>query len=121
LSGADVIRDWIEVGRWRAKMKTFMESYDLLLTPTTAVPAFPNGLMDNKVWPGMVHWSLTPFTPLFNFTHNPAATIPCGFTSERLPVGLHIVGRLQDELTILKASRAFEEAKPWAALVPPVS
>jgi aspartyl-tRNA(Asn)/glutamyl-tRNA(Gln) amidotransferase subunit A len=102
-------------------MKAFMGRYDLLMTPTTAVPAFTNGLMDDKVWPGMVHWKLTPFTPLFNFTHNPAATIPCGFSRGSLPIGLHVVGRLEDETTILKAAYAFEQAKPWAGTRPPVS
>jgi aspartyl-tRNA(Asn)/glutamyl-tRNA(Gln) amidotransferase subunit A len=50
----------------------------------------------------------------------PAATCPCGFTSEGLPVGLQIVGgRLQD-LRVLQAARAFEQARPWAQVRPPV-
>ena len=46
---------------------------------------------------------------------------PCGFTSEDLPVGLHVVGRWGDEETVIAASAAFEEARPWAHTRPPVS
>jgi Asp-tRNA(Asn)/Glu-tRNA(Gln) amidotransferase A subunit family amidase len=121
LSGAEVIKAWIEVGKWRAGMRDFFQIYDLLITPTTAVPAFPIGTKSKKIGLGMVQWGLTPFTPLFNFTHHPAATIPCGFTSEGLPVGLQIVGRLEDESTLLKISYAFEKMRPWADERPPLS
>jgi aspartyl-tRNA(Asn)/glutamyl-tRNA(Gln) amidotransferase subunit A len=45
---------------------------------------------------------------------NPAASLPAGFTAEGLPVGLQIVGRRFDDLGVLQASRAFEQALPWA-------
>ena len=50
----------------------------------------------------------------------PAASVPCGFTPSGLPVGLQIVGRLRDDLTVLQASAAFEKARPWAAKRPAV-
>jgi aspartyl-tRNA(Asn)/glutamyl-tRNA(Gln) amidotransferase subunit A len=121
LSGADIIRGWIEIGKWRAKMRDFFEKYDLLMTPSTAVPAFPLDTPSKKRGNHMVYWPLTPFTPVFNFTHNPAATIPCGFSSAGLPIGLQIVGGLEGESTILKVSYAFEKMKPWADKRPPVS
>ena len=120
-SGADVINSFIEVGKWRAKMQDFFQTYDLFLSPTNAVGAFPIGAKGKKLAYGMVEWVFTPFTLIFNFTHHPAASVPCGFTSEGLPVGLHIVGRLEDEATILKASYAFEKIKPWVDKHPPVS
>ena len=40
--------------------------------------------------------------------------MPCGFTSEKLPIGLQIVGRRFDDATVLRAARAFEQAQPWA-------
>ena len=119
--GADVINSFIEVGRWRAKMREFFKTYDLFLSPTNAVGAFPIGAKGKQLADGMVEWSFTPFTLIFNFTHHPAASVPCGFTSEGLPVGLQIAGRLEDEETILKASYAFEKMKPWAGNRPPVS
>ena len=53
------------------------------------------------------------FSYPFNMSGGPAASIPCGFTRERLPVGLQIVaGRFKD-LQVLQAAAAFEEAQPW--------
>ena len=50
----------------------------------------------------------------FNMTGNPAASVPCGFSAEGLPIGMQIVGRRGDEATVLRASAAFEAARPWA-------
>src|SRR2546428_13849507 len=55
-----------------------------------------------------------PFTYPFNMTGQPAASVPCGFTKEGLPIGLQIVGRRFDDPTVLRASAAFERARPWA-------
>jgi aspartyl-tRNA(Asn)/glutamyl-tRNA(Gln) amidotransferase subunit A len=54
------------------------------------------------------------FTYPFNFTGQPAASVPCGFTGAGLPVGLQIVGRRFDEPAVLRAAAAFEKAYPWA-------
>nr|MBA2453017.1 amidase [Chloroflexia bacterium] len=54
----------------------------------------------------------------FNLTGQPAASIPCGFASDGLPVGLQIVGRWRDDLTVLKAAAAFEEIAPWQGTRP---
>lgn len=45
---------------------------------------------------------------------NPAASVPCGFTADGLPVGLQIVGRRFDDAGVLAAAAAFEQAQPWA-------
>ncbi|GIT27581.1 MAG: hypothetical protein CM1200mP41_36250 [Gammaproteobacteria bacterium] len=58
-----------------------------------------------------------PFTYPFNFTGQPAASVPCGFTSDGLPVGLQIVGRWRDEATVLRAAACFEAAQPWMGFV----
>ncbi len=54
------------------------------------------------------------FTFPFNMTGQPAATVPCGFTRDGLPIGLQIVGRRFDDVTVLRAAAAFEAARPWA-------
>jgi aspartyl-tRNA(Asn)/glutamyl-tRNA(Gln) amidotransferase subunit A len=97
-------------------MWRFMANYDLLLTPTLAVPAFPLYMQgpeiieDKMVTTG--DWLC--FTFICNLTGQPAATIPAGFTKDGLPVGMQIIGRHLADRTVLAASGAFEQARPWA-------
>jgi len=121
LSGLEVARGWMQVEKIRASMLDFFEKYDLLLTPTTAVPAFPIGKRACERGRGLLDWEFCPFTCVFNLTGNPAASVPCGFTSDGLPIGVQIVGRFEDEITVLRASAAFEEARPWLKKRPPIS
>lgn len=117
----EVARTWTQIERIRGLMRSFFEKYDLLLTPATAITAPPVGKRGRGRGRGFIDWDFIPFTSVFNLTGNPAASIPCGFSSEGLPIGLQIVGRLGDEVTVLQASAAFEEARPWADKYPPVS
>ena len=57
----------------------------------------------------------------FNISWNPAASVPCGFDCDGLPIGLQIVGAIGDDATVLKAAAAFEAARSWADKRPPVS
>lgn len=94
-------------------MNKFHQRYDLLLTPSLAVPAFTAGLEVPK-GSGMKRWTeWTPFSYPFNMTRQPACSIPCGLTKAGLPVGLQLVGALNNEALVLRASRAFEEARPF--------
>ena len=94
------------------RMREFHQSYDLLLTPTMPLPAFSLG-SDTPIGPDGSSWDdCSPFTYPFNLTGQPAATVPCGFTSAGLPVGLQIVGRHYDEASVLRAAYAFEAANP---------
>ncbi|TAK42520.1 MAG: amidase [Betaproteobacteria bacterium] len=95
-------------------MNRFHEKYDLLLTPTLPLAAFEAGrevahLLKEKRW---TDWS--PFSYPFNLTQQPAATMPCGLTKQRLPVGLHIVGARYADALVLRAARAFEALQPIA-------
>ena len=107
----------------RMRMEAITGRYDLLLTPTLATPAFPVGHRPRVIDGQEVDpvWGFTPFTFGINMSGNPAASVPCGFSSEGLPIGLHIIGHRGDEVTVLRASAAFEEARPWADHRPPVS
>ena len=103
-------------------VRPLFEKYDLLLSPSLSVAAFPVMRLNPEHWPQHV-WDWIPwasFSYPFNFTGQPASSVPCGFTPSGLPVGLQIVGRLRDDLTVLQASAAFEKARPWAAKRPPV-
>lgn len=109
--------------RFRADVAEFFDRYDLLLTPVNAVPAFPIGQRPTVIdgQPVDKLWGAFPFSMAFNLTGQPAASVPGGFSSEGLPIGLQIVGRPRDEESVLQAAIAFEAARPWADKRPPVS
>lgn len=92
-----------------------MQRYDLLLTPGTSTAAFPIDsegpaeIAGRAIPPG--GW--TPFSFLANLTGQPAASVPAGFTRSGLPVGLQIIGRHQDDLSVLRAAAGVERALPW--------
>ena len=93
-------------------MRQFMQRYDFLLTPSVAVPAFDalpagHGTIDPET---MLDW--TPFSYPFNLTQQPACSIPCGLTSDGLPIGLQIVGPMFGDALVLRAARAYESACP---------
>jgi aspartyl-tRNA(Asn)/glutamyl-tRNA(Gln) amidotransferase subunit A len=98
------------------KMWRFMADYDLLITPTLAVPPFPVHMQGPEMIEGRMgrsgDWLC--FTFPANLTGQPAASVPAGFTKSGLPVGLQIIGRHLDDRTVLAASGAFERARPWA-------
>ena len=101
-------------------MRKFHQEYDLLLTPTMPLPAFSLG-SDTPIGPNGEVWDdWSPFTYPFNLTGQPAATLPCGFTSGGLPVGLQIVGANYDEVNVLRAAYAFEAAHPEHRKIPPL-
>ncbi len=122
-SGVDFVKAMYDYQRLQSQADDVMQDYDLLLTPTMSVPAFqvgqhPKVINGKEVDPRLGYM---PYTPVFNLTGQPAASIPCGFTEDGMPIGLHIVGRRGEEAKVLRASAAFEEARPWSHLRPPVS
>ena len=96
-------------------MVQYFKNYDILITPTTACPAFDSGIM----FPAKINGKAVrplgaiPYTIPFNFSGHPAASIPCGWSKEGLPIGMQIVGKRFDEITVLQVSKAFEEIAPW--------
>lgn len=122
-SAADYCRAQGERLTYYDRVHAFFGRYDLLLTPSLSVAAFDA----TRLIPD--HWEQHPwdwlrwagFSYPFNLTWLPAATVPCGFTPDGLPAGLQIAaGRFQD-LRVLQAARAFEQARPWAHRRPPVT
>jgi aspartyl-tRNA(Asn)/glutamyl-tRNA(Gln) amidotransferase subunit A len=108
-------------GSLGSHMRQFMEDYDLLLTPTLPIPAFAAGKL-SPVDDGTGKWvNWTPFSYPFNLTQQPAASVACGFTKSGLPAGLHVIGRMYDDVTVLRACRAYEDATSWTKKRPPLS
>jgi len=120
------IDQYMDAARRRKELWTdvqrFLARFDLLITPTVAVPPFPVARPSiteiNGEPVSQLGWIA--FTFPFNLTGQPAATVPVGMTAAGLPVGLQIVGRRFAERAVLAASAAFEAAQPWAARRPPV-
>lgn len=106
----DAMDTRMELGR---RMASFHRHHDLLLTPTLPIPAFEAGREVPADRPGSRWTSWTPFTYPFNMTQQPAASVPCGFTSAGLPIGLQVVGPRHADALVLAACQAFERARPW--------
>jgi aspartyl-tRNA(Asn)/glutamyl-tRNA(Gln) amidotransferase subunit A len=129
---ADVVKQSFEItpedyfdavkarGALGVQMRQFMVKYDLLVTPSLPIPAFDAGKLSPEddgtgKW---VNW--TPFSYPFNLTQQPAASVPCGFTTSGLPIGLHVIGRMFDDGTVLRAAHADETACEWTKRRPPL-
>jgi aspartyl-tRNA(Asn)/glutamyl-tRNA(Gln) amidotransferase subunit A len=93
---------------------------DVIVTPTVPIPA--SFLRESVVrWadgPEAVGSALTRYTRPFNLTGAPAISVPCGFTSDGLPVGLQVVGKALDESMVLRVAHAYEQVSPWVSRRP---
>ncbi|MFE2955230.1 amidase [Nocardia tengchongensis] len=104
-------------------MARLMRGYDVLITPTTAVPAFPVGVPG----PGMIDGTAVSdstwigFNYPANLTGQPAVSVPAGWTDTGLPVGLQIIGRHLGDETVLRLAAAIESVAPWAHRRPELS
>jgi len=97
------------------RLEPFFAKYDLLLTPTLPLPPFPVGIdWPREVAGQRVHpLNYLGFTYPFNLTGQPAASLPCTWTPDGLPIGVQIVAGCFHDLTVLRAAAAFEETRPW--------
>jgi aspartyl-tRNA(Asn)/glutamyl-tRNA(Gln) amidotransferase subunit A len=90
---------------------------DVLMTPSTAVPAFAAGGPPPEVIDGEpalpVGASATPFTMLANLCWNPAVSVPAGRTADGLPVGLQVMARRHHDEVPLRLARIWEQTQPW--------
>ena len=96
-------------------------AYDVVLTPTLAQLPAPVGWFQEAGDPRaefdrMIGW--TPFTAPYNTSGQPAVNVPLHWTTEGLPVGIQLVGRPADELTLLRLSAQLESARPWRQRTP---
>jgi aspartyl-tRNA(Asn)/glutamyl-tRNA(Gln) amidotransferase subunit A len=91
----------------RCQFNEFFNEFDLLLTPTTPITAPLRGAAD----PVDRARLLTRFTSPFNLTGLPALSVPCGWSSEKLPIGLQVVGKTWEEAKVLTAGWLYEQAR----------
>jgi aspartyl-tRNA(Asn)/glutamyl-tRNA(Gln) amidotransferase subunit A len=110
--------------KWRDRLERevaeLFEGVDVVLTPTTAVPAFaaegpmPTEIDGQSVFPAMV----VPFTMVGNLCWNPAVSIPAGTTADGLPGGVQVMGRRHADEVVLRLARILEQARPWPRFAP---
>lgn len=128
LSAADYSRALRQAEVLRVQMAEYFDEYDLLLVPTAAVTAWPHQAPPERVGDravdttlGEIRFDAIPFTMVFNISWNPAASVPCGFDADGMPIGLQIMADIDDDATVFRAARAFEKARPWTEVRPAVS
>jgi aspartyl-tRNA(Asn)/glutamyl-tRNA(Gln) amidotransferase subunit A len=111
---------WKSRQRLDEELADLFNDIDVLLTPTTAVPAFPaEWPMPSVINDTEVHPSMTvPFTMLANLGWHPAVSLPAAQTAGGLPVGLQIQCRRHADEVVLRLARLYEQARPWPRLAP---
>ena len=122
ISAADYLRAQQARTVFDRQARQLLEEVDLLAGPTEPVTAPP--LLATKVQAGEYTVGTTPaltqYTRPYNITGSPAISIPCGFSSAGLPIGLQLAGRPFDEVTVLRAAHAYEKATDWHKRRPPI-
>ncbi len=120
VDGARLSRAILHVDRLGRQLEDFFDNYDLLLSPTMATPSLEIGARPSVIGGKEVNpeWGFIPFTYPINMSGQTASSVPCGFSSDGLPIGLHIIGPRRAEAKVLQASAAFEAARPWADKIP---
>jgi amidase len=132
-----ITRAWREYGRrvsgadYAAALKTMQvearksvmatAAYDIILTPTLALPPQPVEFfaedgepLDNLRRQG----AFTPFTGVYNMTGQPAISLPLHWTADGVPIGISLIGRPAGEGPLIALSAQIEEARPWAGRKP---
>lgn len=123
-SGTEYIEAGYRRGQARNAFLKLFERVDALVTPTVAVTAFEAGRLGVGQIDGVAvdpHLGWSPFTWPINLAGLPAATLPCGFDGDGMPIGLQIVAPWLDEPAIFRIAAAFEQAQPWSKVWPPLA
>ena len=115
VTGAEYSSALGKIDLMKHKFSLKFESYDLILTPTMTVEAFPVGCPPTQINDEIIDpfYGAFPFTFPINMIGFPAASIPCGFTENGMPVGLQVIANIGEEGKIFAFSRAFEQLNPW--------
>ena len=118
--------DYIKAQRARAayneQLDSAMQTYDLLLAPTAAIGApridqefvEVGGRQENALS------LMSRLTRAFNLTGQPTVSVPCGFTSDGMPIGMQLAGRKWKDAVVLRAAHAYEAATEWHSRRPPI-
>jgi amidase len=103
-------------GEFTRRLNRVLEDHDVLITPATATPPPRVGQFEGRgaIWTLNAIAGMVPFNGVWNVTGQPAAAVPAGFGSDGLPRAVQIVGRPNDEATLLSLAGQIEAERPWA-------
>jgi len=124
LTGMDLARAETAHGVIWRRFQAFLEKYEYFVLPTTQLPPFdvtteyPTEIAGVK-FDNYIDWMKCCW--YISATGNPAASVPAGFTSEGLPVGLQIVGRDKQDFSVLQMAHAFEQATGFGKKHPAIA
>ena len=122
ISAADYLRAQQARSLFDREVRRLLEQVDLLAGPTEPVTA-PK-LLATQVQAGEHTMgtvpALTQYTRAYNITGSPAVSVPCGFSDSGLPIALQLAGRPFDDVTVLGAAHAYEQATDWRQRRPPI-
>jgi amidase len=106
---------------YAARLNEALADHDVLLTPVTPAPAPRIGACEGRGWlfTTMAAAATVPYAACWNLTGQPACSVPAGFDADGLPRAVQLVGRPNDEATLLRLAAQLEAERPWAASVPP--
>ena len=123
ITGPQLVRAEAKRTELYHRMREFFQKYDFLVLPVSQVapfsideeyPAEINGIKMNTY----IDWQKSAYH--ISALGNPAISVPAGFTSDHLPVGIQIVGRHRDDFGILQLAYAFEQKTQFAQRRPPI-
>ena len=118
-SGVDYQRAMFQRTDLFRMVQGWFETADFLVTPTLARTALPidqdlfEPIRIDGVEAGELRRNWFPYTMPFNITGHPALSLCCGYDGEALPIGLQIVGRFRDEVSVLRAAALYEASESW--------
>ncbi len=124
LTGMDVARAETAHGELWRRFQAFLEKYEYFVLPTTQLPPFDvNTPYPTEIagvqFENYIDWMKSCW--YISATGNPAASVPGGFTAEGLPVGVQIVGRYEQDFSVLQMAHAFEQATGFARKHPEIA
>lgn len=125
LGAVDYARGTLLIHKIGRQVAHFMHGqYDVLLSPTLALPPVPLGTinMDSEDIAAYLETNARymPYAGLFNMTGQPSMSVPLHWSADGLPVGMMFTGAINDEATLFRLAGQLEQAKPWADKRPPV-
>lgn len=117
VSGEAALRGWRTLRAMNREVLTLFENVDVFLSPVMGTPPPQIGHIDPvNLTPREVSKRqavVFPYTPPFNFTGQPAMSVPLAWSADGLPLGMQFAGRYADEATLYRLAAQLEEARPW--------